>query len=655
MKTKLFLILAAFTLVGAAAWAGTGATDADADGGGAMTGGKYTQSPFLDARVASGELPPVDERLPIEPLVVTPVDEIGTYGGQLTIFTGDTNPWGLLVGENPEGAPYFVGIDMLDMTTYPRLAKGWEMADDYTSITVYLREGVKFSNGDPFTSEDIWFKFYEMDKVDDLGYTWGFPSQLAAIVKVDDYTVRYEYNQPHPKMVTDLGGCCSGSDWGGYVPSTWQKQWHIEYNPDADDLATEEGYGSWQEAFTEHSRFCCPQVDMNRPTLYPFMLTEVTAQYRTKERNPYYYAVDTAGQQLPYIDTALLQPIDRETVPLKIMSGESSFASRSLADYPMLLEAQDGGGYEIMLLKTGWEGTGAAWMFNLNSADPQKREIFNNIEFRRAMSLALNRDRINDVEYLGQGVPVAVATLFRGASIYKPEWGEDHPYVGYDPDRASRMLDAIGLDEKNADGIRLMPDGTPLVVFFPMRADKPTPINELLKEDFEAVGVGLELRAASNVQTDVEMREGTVDLQQVNEVHSELGDYGSGTGGINQWVDFMMWQWSQWWYDQHDNFRSPGDGTRDPVEPPQEVKDYMRVQILESKSHPFGSPEQKRLSSMAWQMVSDNMWQLGGIQASPVVIAYDANLGNLPEDVGGAGDINGAFAPFGDQIFFKNQ
>ena len=654
MKTKLFLILAAFTLVGAAAWAGTGATDADADGGGAMTGGKYTQSPFLDARVASGELPPVDERLPIEPMVVTPLDEIGTYGGQLTIFSNEhPNPWARLVGENPEGAPFFVGINFDDMTLYPRLAKGWEMADDYTSITLYLREGTKWSNGDPFTSEDIRFAHHEM-RQKELGYIWGAGS-LESIIAIDDYTVRYEYPQPVPKLVTDLGGCCLGSNWAGYAPSTWLKQWHAEYNSDAPDIAKEEGFDTWQDAFTEHSRFCCPQVDMEMPTMFPFMLTEVTQQFRTKERNPYYFGVDTAGQQLPYIDTALIQKIDRETIPLKIMSGESDFAERTVADYPMLLEAQDGGGYAIKLLSTGWEGTGVAWMFNLNSADPQKREIFNNIEFRRAMSLALNRDRINDVEYLGQGVPVAVATLFRGASIYKPEWGEDHPYVGYDPDRASRMLDAIGLDKRNADGIRLMPDGRPLVIVFPMQAEKASAPNELLKEDFEAVGVGLELRTASSIQTDVGMREGTVDIAGCNEVHSEMGDYGSGTGGINQWVDFMMWQWSQWWYDEHDNFRSPGDSNRDPMEPPQEVKDYMRVQILESKSHPFGSREQKRLSSMAWQMVSDNMWQLGGIQAAPVILTYDENLMNVPTEVGNAGDINGAFAPFTDQMFFKNQ
>lgn len=652
MQHKVFVLLAALMVIGGFAWGSGTGTDATSSTGTGGSGGMYSQSPFLDARVASGELPPVDERLPSNPLVVTPVEEIGTYGGRLTIFTNEhPNPWARLVGENPEGAPYPIGT-AVDGSYYPRLAEGWSVSDDLMSITLNLREGAKFSNGDPFTAEDYVFSHEEM-RLKELGYIWGAPRGLTKIVAVDDFTVRFEFDERNPKMTTSLAGCCFGSDWGGYQPTTWLKQWHAEYNDDAQTKAQAEGYDTWQEAFTEHSRFCCPQVDMERPTMFPFMLTEVTQLFRAKERNPYYIAVDPNGQQLPYIDTALIQGVERETIVLKIIAGEADFAERPLADYPVMLDAQESGNFNIILVKSGWEGTSAGWMFQLNHADPVKREIFNNLEFRRAMSLALDRDRMNDVAYLGQGVP-SNSTLYRGSSIYKPEWGEDHPYVRHDPAEASRMLDAIGLDRKNGDGIRLMRDGNPLVIVFPMSAAKPTDINELLKEDFEAVGVGMELRTGIAGAVEQGFHDGTVDFTGANSVYNEAGDYGSSTGGINQWVDFMMYEWSIWWHERNSGFGPTEKDIRPGVEPPDEVKEYLRIQIIESKSHPFGSAEQKRLSTLAWDLVAENLWQLGAVQAAPLVVTHRANLMNVPSNIGGAGDINSAYAPFTDQMFFKN-
>ena len=141
--------------------------------------GMYTQSPFLDARVASGELPPVEDRLPIEPMVRQVLDEIGTYGGRLTIFSHEhPNPHAPMVGDNPEGGPAPIWMD-LEGSVEPGLAKGWDMPDDYMSFTLYLREGAKWSNGDPFTAEDFTFFYYEL-QLKDLGTVWGLPSQVTS-------------------------------------------------------------------------------------------------------------------------------------------------------------------------------------------------------------------------------------------------------------------------------------------------------------------------------------------------------------------------------------------------------------------------------------------------------------------------------------------
>ena len=272
-----------------------------------------------------------------------------------------------------------------------------------------------------------------------------------------------EYSEPYPKVMNDLV-TYKGTDWTLYQPSTWLKQWHAEYNPDANAKAKEEGFDNWQEAFNDHSVFCCPQRDIERPTMAPFMLADVQPTFRLKERNPYYFAVDSAGQQLPYIDSGLIQIVsDREAMNLKIIGGEADYAMTNLVNYPLLVQGQQAGNYKLNLIESWFEGVGMAFAFNLNIKDEAKRPFFENVEFRRAISLAFDRDRINEAQFLGQGTPSQM-TITKLASIYRPEWGEDHPYARHDPDEANRMLDALGLDQRNDDGIRLLPNGEPFVV-----------------------------------------------------------------------------------------------------------------------------------------------------------------------------------------------
>ena len=161
MKHKIFVILAVLMFIGSVVWAGGGQDDTTATA--AVAEGEYSQSPFLDERVASGELPPVDERLPKNPLVIEPLEEIGTYGGHLTIFGHDPNPWEYLVGSNPEGAPPAINFN-LEGKFVPHMAEEFEQSSDYMTMTIKLREGSKWSNGDPFSGEDWRFMYEEMQK-----------------------------------------------------------------------------------------------------------------------------------------------------------------------------------------------------------------------------------------------------------------------------------------------------------------------------------------------------------------------------------------------------------------------------------------------------------------------------------------------------------
>ena len=149
---------------------------------------------------------------------------------------------------------------------------------------------------------------------------------------------------------------------------------------------------------------------------------------------------------------------DRQATRLKVIGGEADYHMMTLDAYPLLLRGRKAGKYKLNLIESWFEGVGLAYAFNLNLKDPVKRAFYENVEFRRAISLAIDRERVNEAQWLGQGTPSQM-TITKLASIYRPEWGEDHPYARHDPDEANRMLDAIGLDKRNADGIRLLPNG----------------------------------------------------------------------------------------------------------------------------------------------------------------------------------------------------
>ena len=222
---------------------------------------------------------------------------------------------------------------------------------------------------------------------------------------------------------------------------------------------------------------------------------------RIWERNPFYYAVDTAGQQLPYIDRIVSQTVNGETYKLKVIAGEADYAtSMALTDYPLLKQSEQDGGDTATLIE-GLAGADVAYTFGVDNLDPVKRELFNNVDFSRAMSLAIDRETVNETVWLGQAVP-RQATARNDVSFYKPEWGEEHPYARYDPDEANRMLDAIGLDKRNNDGVRLMANGEPLnlVLTFGAPGDGDSAggnpqvlTHELVKEYWEAVGARIQL------------------------------------------------------------------------------------------------------------------------------------------------------------------
>ena len=222
------------------------------------------------------------------------------------------------------------------------------------------------------------------------------------------------------------------------------------------------------------------------------------------------------------------------------------------------------------------------------------------------------------------------------------------------------MLDALGLENRNAEGIRLLPDGRPFRILFAYGGTKPARYHELVAEDFEAVGVGVDLRSSASVDIVEGMHDGTIDFIQWNEVIGELYDWLPGReddwGGINQSFSHTAYDYWNWWIEMNDRRTGVSNETGDlpGEEPPAALQEYFQAQIVESKKYPYSSAEQKRWSSRAWELLAENLWNIGVTQAAPLALVYRTNLMNVPLTLPPNAEGDVIFNNYTDQLFFKN-
>ncbi|MEM7134292.1 MAG: ABC transporter substrate-binding protein [Chloroflexota bacterium] len=448
----------------------------DADGGdmAADSGGDMAEmgpeAPVFAEMVAAGELPPLEERLPIEPMVVEAVDEIGSYGG--------TWRAGLRGGSDRAWIYRTIGYEQMTRWTRdwtgvrPNVAKGWEVNDDSTEYTFFLREGMKWSDGEPFTSADVMFWYEDVLMNEEL--TPSVPNWLVAgdepvvVEAVDDYTVKFSFAAPNGTLLLQLASP-SGPPPTSY-PRHYMEQFHIKYNEDVAATADEEGFEDWVAYFQSiNGGGCCGYFsDADLPVLWGWRLTtgygETTTQI-TAERNPYYWKVDTAGNQLPYIDNVVYDVgNDVETLVLKALNGEIDYQDRHIATFnnkAVFFDGMEAGGYKL----TDRVASGSNVMeisLNLTHPDPAMRELFNDLNFRAGLSHAIDRQELIDLVFVGQGEPWQAAPMPE-SPYYNEQLATQ--YLEFDADKANEFLDAAGLTERDGDGFRMMPDGSERVAF----------------------------------------------------------------------------------------------------------------------------------------------------------------------------------------------
>jgi len=432
---------------------------------------KYKEAPMLAGLVQSGQLPPVDERLPENPAVVTPFEEVGEYGGtwhRLATQVSDIQiPFRLM-------ADTLVHWDKDGTGVMANLAESYEVSPDGKVFTFKLRKGTKWSDGEPYTADDIMFRYEDVLLNTEL--TANFPSNLSPggekvkIEKLDDYSVRMTFGTPYPMFILLMATAQPGVEFVD-CPKHWLTQFHVKYakKEELDKRVKDGGVEFWYQLFNNMGGSAWSQALKTYPEVPVIHAWRVTVpapkQPVVLERNPYYWKVDTAGNQLPYIDRVehmLVQGADQ--VNLRAIAGEVDMQLRHITwvNYPLYIENQQKGDYRILQWPQGYV-TDACIQPALEHKDPVLKAILGDKRFRYALSLGINREEIIEAVYLGTAEPTQVAPL-KSSPYYWEEQAKN--LVEYDPDRANGYLDEMGLTQKDAEGFRLRPDGKRLSLIF---------------------------------------------------------------------------------------------------------------------------------------------------------------------------------------------
>jgi len=458
----------------------------------------YNEAPMLRTKVAAGELPPVDERLPLEPKVLTAERnahpdgvleklEIGKYGGTIRLIN-------LAPNFGPE--MYFMTIEPLldrpgtDLTDPIKgnVLKDYEFDKDRKTYTFHMRKGLKWSDGVPVTTEDVrfWYEDILLNKeltpyIGDWYRAGGeITGEVLKLEIVDDYTFRIKFAESTPEFLAVLS-----QPWMDYTffmqPKHYLKQFHPRYVPmekikelaEKAGIPGEEWYRLFQQKMLMPWEPKIPGLE-ECPVLHPWVQVESTPEIVTLERNPYYFKIDARGNQLPYVDRVKSSKVGNpETANMKIISGEVDLAEEMahITSLPLYKEYEEKAGIRVILAEVPYNPV--VYAFNFTYPDPVWRKVASDIRFRKALNMAINRDEIIDVIYHG------FAEL--------PQWIPSE----YDPEKAKKLLDEVGLDKRNAEGWRLGPDGKEFVIYLEVCAHLPdtVPVTELVTEYWKAVGI----------------------------------------------------------------------------------------------------------------------------------------------------------------------
>jgi peptide/nickel transport system substrate-binding protein len=596
---------------------------------------RFSEAPQLAELVKAGKLPPVEQRIGQDPLVVRPLREIGKYGG--TWRRGFTGPFDYSNGNRVAQNDKLLFFDHTGTKIVPNIARGWEVSPDGRTTTLFLRRGMRWSDGHPFTADDFVFWFEDLYQNKELVPTplpvMTINGKPIALRKVDAATIQFVAPDPYyalPVVLASVWGIGHHARFGrfglgGFAPAHYLKQFHPKYvsKADLDRKVAELKFDGWVTLLKNRNN---ASLNPDLPVVTPWRtVSPINTPRFVLERNPYSVWVDTAGNQLPYIDRVQMTLGENlEVINLRAVAGEYDSQARhiDIGKLPVLLENQQKGGYRVYLDPSD-QGADVGLMCNQSyEKDPEVAKWLATRDFRIALSHAIDRKQINETFVLGLGQVASAAPGERTPYFPGPEYKMLH--VAHDVAKANEMLDKLGLDKKDGEGYRLRSDGggrlrlalTTYVGFLPF-----TRIAEMIVEQWKRIGIRGEVQ---------ELERGLATARLYANEHQIYFE--------TQWGADNMFGHAPWFFPVDPQipvgplygtwYASAGAKGKTPPPRMREVMDKYRKA--------FGVPDQERtqLAKDIWKIVLDELWVIPVVSNSPAsqgVRVIKTNMGNIPE------------------------
>lgn len=602
------------------------------------------EPPFLKARVDAGELPPIDERLPENPFVVGGRDAVGVYGGEIRMMHFDPVWMTSNYDMNAERCFHYSDIDL--RTIVGNIFESWEVTPDGKEWTIKMRKGMKWSDGVPLTTEDVRF-FWEdfWGDIDVLGYAppwqFRFGGENMKLEVIDDFTFKITFAAPFGNFAAHITRM-EPNNWASLLtPAHFMKKYHAKYTDQAelDAKAKDMGFDGWKTLLAQRiNQWGCGVwrgddwiVEEKYPVLSPWMIVQRPSEgLYLWERNPYYWKVDVAGNQLPYVDTMRYDySATTENTMLMIVQGQLDIVSQhdvTVADYPLYKENEEKGKYVVGDYLSCMSDRYVLFPQHYLAEDAVLTELVNHPNFVRALSVAIDRSEVNESLFYGLARTGQIAPM-PNSKYYKPKYGE--AWAQYDPALANQLLDEMGLDKRDAEGFRLRPDGKRLTYMIEHAGPRVGPSTgkycEMVVTYWREIGIDA---SAKEIQESLygERMNGSL-------VHC-------GVWHADRCTDLLLHIEPQWYIPTRDSAQGTACGAwvtwfnaadrtaPELIQPPDEIKALYGY--FDKMTEVVSEDERVEWGQKIFDYLADKPLSIGLILECPAPLLFNKNLRNLP-------------------------